>query len=76
MDVMDMDTTMKLIEATVFGNKAGKFLDWGKESISKVAGTGHSRGKSRFGAKEKTKNKRNCWFCMKKKKHGISKTLR
>ena len=38
MDVMDLDTTMKRIEATEFGNKAGKFLDWGKESISKVAG--------------------------------------
>ena len=36
MDVMDLDTTMKLIEATDFGNKAGKFLDWSKESISKV----------------------------------------
>ena len=35
---MVLDTTMKLIEATEFGNKTGKFLDWGKESISKVAG--------------------------------------
>ena len=33
---MDLDTTMKLIEDTEFGNKAGKFLKWGKES--KVAG--------------------------------------
>ena len=37
MDVMDLDTTMKLIETTEFGNKAGMFLDVGKESISKVA---------------------------------------
>ena len=78
--MMDLDTTMKLIEATEFGNKAGKFLDWGKECINKVAGyslyrTGHSRGKTSLGAKEKTKNKRNCWFCV-KKKHGIPKTLR
>ena len=38
MDVIVLDTTMKLIEDTEFGNKAGKFLNWGKESLSKVAG--------------------------------------
>ena len=72
---MDLDTTMKLIEAMEFGNKAEKFRDWGKESMSKVDGYRHSRGKSSLGAKEKTENKRKCWFCM-KKKHGFPKTLR
>ena len=36
--MMDLDKTGKLKEATEFGNKAGKFHDSGKESISKVAG--------------------------------------
>ena len=35
MDVMDLDTTVKLIEATKFSNKTGKFLSWGEESMSK-----------------------------------------
>ena len=38
MDVMDLDTTVKLIEAMKFSNKAGKFLSWGEESMSKGVG--------------------------------------
>ena len=36
--MMDLGTTGKLKEATEFGNKAGKFLNWGKENLSKAAG--------------------------------------
>ena len=38
MDVIDLDTTVKLIEATKFSNKTGKFLSWGGESKSKGLG--------------------------------------
>ena len=34
-DVGDLDTAVKLIEATKFSNKTGKFLSLGEESISK-----------------------------------------
>ena len=38
MDVIDLDTTVKLIEATKFSNKTGKFLSFGEESMSKGVG--------------------------------------
>ena len=36
-DVRDLDTAVKLIEATKFSNKTGKFLSWSEESMSKGA---------------------------------------
>ena len=37
-DVRDLDTAVKLIEATKFSNKTGKFLSLGEESMSKGVG--------------------------------------
>ena len=38
MGVIDLDTTVRLIEATKFNNKTGKFLSLGEESMSKGVG--------------------------------------
>ena len=38
MDVIDLDTTVKLIEATKFSNKTGKLMSLGEEIMSKGVG--------------------------------------
>ena len=54
---MDLDTTVKLIEATKFSNKAGSSWAGARKVWAREWGIGNSRGKSCWGAKRKLRTR-------------------